>query len=314
MADLQKTTAPKFRHRNSCPDGWLNAGATVPIQLTVRQEEYCRQAISVHRFCYNLAVRTHRFCRRNWLPWPSWMDISKAFTATVLPREYNRIMTTINDISDLVRILREQPDWAEALRALLLTQQLLDLPGRFDRFVEIQQETNRLTAQRLEAIETRMDNVDGRLGNVEGRLGNVEGRLGNLEGGQYERTVRTKVLARTQIVLGFDGARVALNQEGLVDSQLNSAVARAVRDGRVSEDGYAGLFEADLVISARDNRHAVVEVSITADEDDIIRAKERSGILADVTGGTVTPVVITSRLDPAQAEAEGVRIFVIPYP
>ena len=216
-------------------------------------------------------------------------------------------MTTINDISDLVRILREQPDWAEALRALLLTQELLDLPGRFDRFVEIQQETNRLTAQRLEAIETRMGNVDG-------RLGNVEGRIGNLEGGQYERTVRTKVLAGTQIVLGFDGARVALNQEGLVDSQLNSAVARAVRDGRVSEDGYAGLFEADLVISARDNRHAVVEVSITADEDDIIRAKERSGILADVTGGTVTPVVITSRLDPAQAEAEGVRIFVIPYP
>ena len=212
-------------------------------------------------------------------------------------------MTTINTIEDLARILQEQPTWAEALRALLLTQELLDLPARFDRFVEIQQEfneaqreANRLTAQRLD---------------------NVDGRLGNLEGGQYERTVRTKALARTQIVLGFDGARVALNQEGLVDPQLNSAVARAVRDGRVSEDGYAGLFEADLVISARDNRHAVVEVSITADEDDISRAKERSSILADVTGGTVTPVVITSRLDPtqsAQAEAEGVRVFVIPYP
>ena len=69
------------------------------------------------------------------------------------------------------------------------------------------------------------------------------------------------------------------------------------------------------MISARDNRHAVIEVSIT--EDDISKAKERSGILADVTGGTVTPVVITSRLDQAQsaqAEAEGVRVFVIPYP
>ena len=197
-------------------------------------------------------------------------------------------MTTINTIEDLARILREQPTWAEALRALLLTQELLDLPARFDRFVEIQQETNRLT--------------DRRLANVEGRLDNVEGRLGNLEGGQYERTVRTKALARTQIVLGFDRARVVLNQEGLVDPQLNSAVARAVRDGQVSGDGYAGLFDADLVISARDNRHAVVEVSITADEEDISRAKERSCILADVTGGTVTPVVITSRLDPAQAE------------
>ena len=52
-----------------------------PIHLTVRQEEYCRQAIDIHRFCYNLAVRTHRFFRCNRLPWPSWMDISKAFNA-----------------------------------------------------------------------------------------------------------------------------------------------------------------------------------------------------------------------------------------
>ena len=74
-------TKPGFRHKNSCPDGWLNAGAKVPIRLTVRQEEYCRQGINIHRFCYNLAVRTHRFCRRNRLLWPSWMDISKAFNA-----------------------------------------------------------------------------------------------------------------------------------------------------------------------------------------------------------------------------------------
>ena len=81
MANLQQTTKPGFRHKNSCPDGWLHAGAKVPIRLTVRQEEYCRQAIDIHRFCYNLAVRTHRFCRRNRLLWPSWMDISKAFNA-----------------------------------------------------------------------------------------------------------------------------------------------------------------------------------------------------------------------------------------
>ena len=70
------TTAPKFRHKNSCPDGWLHAGAKAPIRLTVRQEEYCPQAIDVHRFCYNLAVRTHRFCRRNRLPWPRVVSLS----------------------------------------------------------------------------------------------------------------------------------------------------------------------------------------------------------------------------------------------
>ena len=54
--------------RTPARTGWLNAGAKVPVRLTVRQEEYCRQAIDIHRFCYNLAVRTHRFCRRNRLP------------------------------------------------------------------------------------------------------------------------------------------------------------------------------------------------------------------------------------------------------
>ena len=213
-------------------------------------------------------------------------------------------MTTINTIEDLARILRDQPTWAEALRALLLTQELLDLPGRFDRFVGVQrefnqaqQETNRLTDQRLNAIEGRMDRV--------------EGQLGNLEGGQYERTVRTKALARSRFTLGFAGSYVALNQDGLTDPRLNSAIDQAIRDG------CADLFEADLIISAEDNRHAVVEVSLTADQDDIDRAKTRAGILAAITEGSVTPVVITSRLNPAQsaqAEAAGVTTFVIPYP
>ena len=223
-------------------------------------------------------------------------------------------MTTINTIEDLARILREQPTWAEAMRALLLTQELLDLPARFDRFVEIQQETNQLTARRLNAIEERLGNVEGGLENLNGRMGNLEGRMGNIEGSQYERGIRNRAINRTRTVLGLERPRVVMHQEGMVDPQLNSAVERALQDGRVPRGGCDGLLEADLVISARDNRHAVIEVSITADADDITRARERAGVMALVTGGTVTPVVITSRLDPAQADQEGVRVFVIPYP
>ena len=212
-------------------------------------------------------------------------------------------MTTINTIEDLARILRDQPTWAEALRALLLAQDLLDLPGRFDRFVETQhetnqaqQETNRLTDRRLNAIE---------------------GQLGNLEGGEYERNVRNKALARCMITLGFQGAYVALAQTSPADPRLTSAIAQAVQNGRITPDRFGELFEADLIITADDNRHAVIEVSITADYDDIDRAKNRAGILSAIAGGTVTPVVITSRLNPAQvaqAEAAGVTTFVMSYP
>ena len=110
---------------------------------------------------------------------------------------------------------------------------------------------------------------------------------------------------------------VAMNQDGLTDPRLNSSIDRAIRNGLVSQDGCVDLFEANLIISAEDNRHAVVEVSITADQDDIDRAKTRAGILTTIIEGAVTPVVITSRLNPAQsaqAEAAGVTTFVMPYP
>ncbi len=219
-------------------------------------------------------------------------------------------MTTINTIEDLARILRDQPTWAEALRALLLTQELLDLPGRFDRFVEAQQKANEAQQKANEAQQET-----NRLTNQ--RLNVIEGQLGNLQGGQYERTVRTKALARSRFTLGFTGSYVAMNQDGLTDPRLNSAIDQAIRNGLVSQDGCADLFEADLIISAEDNRHAVVEVSLTANRDDIDRAKTSAGIMAAITGGSVTPVVITSRLNPtqsAQAEAAGVAAFVIPYP
>ena len=226
-------------------------------------------------------------------------------------------MTTINTIEDLARILRDQPTWAEALRALLLTQDLLDLPGRFDRFVETQREFNQAQQKANEAQEETNRLTDRRLNAIEGRLDRVEGQLGNLQGNQYERTVRTKALARSRFTLGFTGSHVALNQDGLTDPRLTGAIAQAIRDGLVTREGSADLFEADLIISAEDNRHAVVEVFLTADRDDIDRATTRAGIMAAVTGGTVTPVVITSRLNPtqsAQAEESGVTAFVIPYP
>ena len=44
-------------------------------------------------------------------------------------------MTNINDISDLVRILRENPDWTDILRGILLSRELLELPTKFPELV-----------------------------------------------------------------------------------------------------------------------------------------------------------------------------------
>ena len=82
------------RSKSSCPDGWHPAGYSVPIHLTVKQQAYCRRAIGITRFVYNLCVATPgahpvrpagpenlRPACVNRLPWPSWQDLYKAFNA-----------------------------------------------------------------------------------------------------------------------------------------------------------------------------------------------------------------------------------------
>ncbi|MYC30013.1 MAG: hypothetical protein F4X65_07990 [Chloroflexi bacterium] len=222
-------------------------------------------------------------------------------------------MTTLNTIEDLARILKEQPTWAEALRALVLSGDLLELPDRVDRFIEEQKKFN--DEQRQFNEDQRQFNEDQRQFNqtTDQRLNSIEGRLGNLEGGQYERNVRSRAFARTITGLGFTSPYLAMTQDTGTDSRLTSAIQSALASGRISQERISDLFEADLIISSEGNHHAVFEISMTADNDDIRRAKRRSEILTEVTGGDVRAVVITSNLrrpQRRQAEAEDVSIFI----
>ena len=79
--------------------------------------------------------------------------------------------TAINDISDLARVLKEHPEWAETLRSLLLTRELVELPEkvaqlteRVDRlilwleeFVREQRETNRELREQQQELKQRHD-------------------------------------------------------------------------------------------------------------------------------------------------------------
>ena len=300
-----------------------------------------------------------------------WQQVRDTSPQIVDRLRYNNLMTTINTIEDLARLLREQPTWAEALRALILSDELLDLPARLDKFIEEQRQFNEEQRQfndeqrqfnkdqlqfkeeqlqfndeqrqfnkelrqfkeeqlqfndeqRQFNDEQRQFNKDQLQFNDEQRqinqgiiqrLNSIEGRLGNLEGGEYERKSRAKALARSMLVLGFESPYIAFTQEGVVDPRLTSTIERSVRSGRVTREQMVALYEADLIISANDNRHAVIEVSVTADNDDIRRAKARAGILAGIVEAHVDAVVITANLrrpQRRQAEEEGVTVFLAP--
>ena len=235
-------------------------------------------------------------------------------------------MTTINDIGDLVRILREQPEWADALRSVLLSQELLSLPERFAQFVEatntnfkaVNLRLDRMD-QRFDAVDSRLDRMDGRLDRMDGRLDRMDGRMDNGFGINYELKVERNIASYAGQNLGLRNVRTLHGNQGRAPSLISQSEQRA-EDGRISWDEHDQLWLADLIFSGTTrkeaaNVNAVAEVSITAGDEDIERALERARILALVIQSPATPVVITSQIDPARAAAahqRGVTIIQAP--
>lgn len=63
----------------------------------------------------------------------------------------------IHTIRDLIRILRDQPEWREELRCLILTEELLALPVAFERFREEEFSGRLISRGRLVPREQRAD-------------------------------------------------------------------------------------------------------------------------------------------------------------
>ena len=69
-------------------------------------------------------------------------------------------MTTINDISDLLRILNEQPEWADQVRAALLGQRYLELPDRVDDLTKAVEELASTVREMSLAFDRRLTRLE----------------------------------------------------------------------------------------------------------------------------------------------------------
>ncbi len=70
---------------------------------------------------------------------------------------------TINDLNDLLRILREQPEWLAEVRRVLLTDELLKLPDLVRELVEAQRRTDERLAEFQQRIEQQMAEFQQRI-------------------------------------------------------------------------------------------------------------------------------------------------------
>ncbi len=206
-------------------------------------------------------------------------------------------MTTISTTADLLRLLREDPDFRDEVRRLLLTQELIELPERFARF---------------EAY------VERRFTEIQGDITVIKGDLGRLKGAEYERRVGRSFASYASMEFrrrhGHSLRRNRLLYSSILgrDSGYEELIADAVDNGLISDDDRAELEQADAVMSGQDRGTTVYfvgEFSITVNHTDLDRAIARSATLSKATGSDAWPMVIGDTIpEPQRARAEAEQV------
>ena len=222
-------------------------------------------------------------------------------------------MTAINDISDLIRLMQDDPAWAEALRSVLLSQELLQLPETFAAFVSETRDNFNLVNQRLEALETNI----GHLTTGQASMG---GNLSRLTGRDYESDAarRAPLMAGNQMKL----TTVETLSNTMEPQWLDDIALKAQFRGDITPAEALQLQAADLVLEGLvlpANMRPIIslesqptdpvteghspsfyllgEISITIQKRDMTRATNRAAILQKATEIKTLPLLIGTALD-----------------
>ena len=208
------------------------------------------------------------------------------------------------------------PQLEEALRQRILTRELLELPQKladladmvarmaetFDRRLTLLEERVDDLADQQNMTNERLDRIDGRLGGIDGRLDRIEyeqrimrGQINNLNGSDYERRAVRRAPRLVRRCLGVRNAAVlvAINRPNgdTISSLLNDGVDRGV----ITEEDADELDRADVILrgSSPDGEdvYVVGEISITIDDSDVDRARDRAVILKSASS-TITHAAV----------------------
>ena len=227
-------------------------------------------------------------------------------------------MTTINDISDLIRILRDDPAWAEAVRSVLLSQELLRLPEEVAALTRAFREHAETVNKRLESLEAGQQRLEGRQERLEQgqaqlqtTVNGMRGDLGNLSGSFFQRRAANFAGRVARRDFHLQQTSLVHHADQIGDSALKQMLDNAAEDAprNFTEDDAASVEQADAVIAGKDPDGAevylLVEASITIVKNDVDRAKDRAELLQRAIGAVTHAVVIGEAIaDDAATQAK----------
>ena len=167
---------------------------------------------------------------------------------------------------------------------------------------------------RADMTETKADvkQLQSDMTQVKTDVRSIDGRLDRGFGTNYETKVAQNVRSILGQQAGVRSSRVLKGPNLRTDPGFDRQVESAEASGAITEDESDELLLLDLIVSGtrtgtRERVYAGIEVSITANADDVNRAADRAEILRKVTGGPALAAVIAARVEAPQRELAAQR-------
>ncbi len=237
-------------------------------------------------------------------------------------------------IQDVIRWIQEDPEAKEELRRILLTEELLNLPQRFDRLVELVEQNSRDIARLFELAErnsriaeqnsrdiSRLVEDFGRLVKIVEQQGQ---NIGVLRGLALESALQGRAISLLSGRFKLRRGRVMRGPVMLdINHDFEDAVDAATDAGVITEDQNQRIFNTDLVAQARDRAtgdvvYVAAEASFTIEPRDIQRVCETARTLSLVFPANDIKTAVfgaaISLQDSDWAKQEGVEVFTVELP
>ena len=226
----------------------------------------------------------------------------------------------ITSTEDFLNALREHPEFLEAARREILTQELLDLPTRFASFTE-------QADQRFDNVDQRLDDLDEGFGDVKGLLVGISTGVGNLSGLAVESVLQGRVLetAESRLNMAEPVVLVSMQLPNRVDVEFSRLVGAASSGESPSIQADAGerILDTDLIVKGMNiisgaPMYLAVEASYTMQDKDVTRADDTVKALRRMYPdalviGAVFGVNISNETK-RQARSRSLRIYEISLP
>ena len=207
---------------------------------------------------------------------------------------------TIDTVEDLIRVLDANPVWLEALRARLLTRELLELPQKFAEFAAA-------TERRFDGVDRRFDGVDRRSEGVDRRFDGVDQRFEGVDQRFKQLLIdiapikaahaRHAALREADLIAEENG----LTFIRLIDGMQLAELARSDAAAGIATNELRSFRRADLIAECRDDSgetcYLAAEISFTVNGRDATRAIRNAALLTQVTGRPARAVVAGLRYD-----------------